>query len=140
MTSISIEGGAASIRVAPEAPSDTNNAAQQRVAEQEASRQALAARLKQAAETVDREPSTEEVQQAAADLSDYLSSTARSLNIRVDQDLQRPVVTVLDADTEQVVRQIPSEEALAIARFIRSQRDSNEDQLALAGVILNEQG
>ena len=103
-------------------------------------RQELAAKIQEAAKTSANESSEEAVRQAAADISDYLTSVSRSLNIRVDRELDRPVVTVLDRETEQVVRQIPSEEALAVARFIRSQQDSLEQRTALAGVILNEQG
>ena len=54
-----------------------------------------------------------EVVQAAQDLSEYLSSAARSLQINVDGELESPIVTVLDTETEEVVRQIPSEELVA---------------------------
>ena len=106
----------------------------------EAIRQEIAAKIQEAAKSTPVDASPEDIQQAANDISDYLAVTSRSLNIRVDQELNRPVVTVLDKETEQVVRQIPSEEALAVARFIRSQNDSLDQVTALAGVILNERG
>ena len=103
-------------------------------------RQQLADEIQKAAETAASQPSVAEVQQAAADISDYLSVAARSLSVRVDRELDRPVVTVLDSDTEKVVRQIPSEEALAVARFIRDQQLASDQRSELAGVILSEQG
>ena len=54
-----------------------------------------------AVETTDRQvqeverPSVSEVVQAAQDLSEYLSSAARSLQINVDGALESPIVTVL---------------------------------------------
>ena len=102
-------------------------------------RQQLADEIQKAAETAASQPSVAEVQQAAADISDYLSVAARSLSVRVDRELDRPVVTVLDSDTEKVVRQIPSEEALAVARFIRDQQLASDQRSELAGVILSEQ-
>ena len=115
-------------------------AANQRSSAQEALRQRLAAEVERAAEAAEARPSPQDLQDAAAELSEYLALTSRALSIRVDQDLALPVVTVLDADTDEVVRQIPSEEVLAIARFIRTQQASTADQAALAGVILNEEG
>lgn len=137
MTSVNTETNTVQL---PSGPESTGASTANKLRDQEAARQALAAQLQKAAKAAERAPSPEEVQQAAAELSDYLAVASRALNIRVDQDLERPVVTVLDADTEEVVRQIPSEEAVAVARYIRSQRDSTDQQIALAGVILNEQG
>ncbi len=141
MASISVDGSAAVLdSVNPRSQNPATQSTAQQAAERAAARQELAARVREAAESAEAAPSPEELQAAAADIGDYISLATRSLNIRVDSDLQRPVVTVFDADTDEVVRQIPSEEALAISRFIRSQRDNAEEQLALAGVILNEQG
>ena len=82
-------------------------------------------------------PSVEEVVQAAADLSQYLTSAARSLQINVDGELNSPIVTVLDTDTDEVVRQIPSEELVALARFAASQ---GADATVVSGVLINEEG
>ena len=82
-------------------------------------------------------PSVEEVMQAAADLSEYLSSASRSLQINVDGELRSPIVTVLDTDTDEVIRQIPSEELVALARFAASQ---GANATVVSGVLINEEG
>jgi flagellar protein FlaG len=87
---------------------------------------------------VERErPSAQEVVQAAADLSEYLSSASRSLQINVDGELRSPIVTVLDTDTDEVIRQIPSEELVALARFAAKQ---GADSTVVSGVLINEEG
>lgn len=96
-----------------------------------------------ALETTDRQaqeierPSVSEVVQAAQDLSEYLSSAARSLQINVDGELESPIVTVLDTETEEVVRQIPSEELVALARFAAQQ---TADANVVSGVLINKEG
>jgi flagellar protein FlaG len=42
------------------------------------------------------------------------------LSFRVDESSGRTVITVLDATTREIVRQIPSEEVLALARAIET--------------------
>jgi uncharacterized FlaG/YvyC family protein len=50
-----------------------------------------------------------------------------------------PVFTVVDSETNEVVRQIPSEDLVAIARFLESQGVDTIGSDALAGVILSEE-
>lgn len=45
-------------------------------------------------------------------LNDFVQQTQRDLNFRVDKDSGVTVVTVTDTLTEEVIRQIPSKEAL----------------------------
>lgn len=62
-------------------------------------------------------PAPEQIQRMAADLARLTPPTA-SVRFRVDPDADRVVISVVDADTGDVLRQIPSEEALAIARSL----------------------
>lgn len=57
-----------------------------------------------------------EVQKAANRAQEMLGRTASSLKFAVDDATGTVVVKVVDTETEQVIRQIPSEEMLAIAR------------------------
>jgi flagellar protein FlaG len=43
-----------------------------------------------------------------------------------DKELNRVIVKVVDRDTEEVVREIPREEMLRAAKFMRRLRDANE--------------
>ena len=84
--------------------------------------------------------SVQEVRQAAEDVARYVDSVSRSLQISVDGELDKPIVTVLDSTTEQVVRQIPSEEIVAIAKFLRSQGAEMAGKETISGILLNKQG
>jgi flagellar protein FlaG len=45
----------------------------------------------------------------------------RNLQFSVDEDSGRSVIRVVNAETQELVRQIPSEEALRISRVIKEQ-------------------
>jgi len=56
-----------------------------------------------------------DISKVAERLNDYVQSSQRSLRFRVDDLSGRTVITVVNATTDEVIRQIPSEEVLAIA-------------------------
>src|SRR5689334_22407029 len=58
---------------------------------------------------------------AAAQIESYLRSSGRSLSFSVDTQSGETVVSVKDAATGDVIRQIPSEEALRLARALQTQ-------------------
>jgi flagellar protein FlaG len=59
----------------------------------------------------------------------FLQSSTRNLEFRVEQQSGTPVIIVRDADG-QVVRQIPSEEALRLMRHLNAQSGTLFDGLA----------
>lgn len=65
-----------------------------------------------------REPtvSAEDVERAVQHLVELMSQTQRSLRFRVDEASGRTVITVIDAETKEIVRQIPPPELLAVVR------------------------
>lgn len=91
---------------------------------QSASRQTLTVNgnsLPQQQQQVSGEISREVLEEAVSQITDYVQSLARQLSFSIDDSTGNTVVTVLDRETEQVIRQMPSEEALAISRFIAQQ-------------------
>jgi flagellar protein FlaG len=54
----------------------------------------------------------------AQQLRDYLRSNGRNLEFRVDADTASMVITVREAASGEVIRQIPSEEALQMRRYL----------------------
>lgn len=64
------------------------------------------------------EPSSGELSAAVKKINDSMSASAQSLEFSIDRDSERIVVKVVDQATRQVVRQIPSAEALEIAKSI----------------------
>lgn len=64
------------------------------------------------------QPPVEEVSAAAISLSNLVQNQSRELRFSVDEFLGRIVVTVLDSVTDQVIRQIPSEEVVEMAKAL----------------------
>ena len=54
----------------------------------------------------------------AQQMRDYLRSSGRDLEFRVDADTHDMVITVREAASGKVIRQIPNEEALQMRRYI----------------------
>ena len=54
----------------------------------------------------------------AQQLRDFLRTNGRDLEFRVDADTDAMVITVREAATGQVIRQIPNEEALQMRRYL----------------------
>ena len=58
----------------------------------------------------------EQVLQAAQEMREYAKSIDRDLKFNVDDDSGRLIITVIDPETDKIVRQIPPEETLHILR------------------------
>jgi len=63
--------------------------------------------------------SAEAIKAAAAQVSRHLEVTATSLSISIDDGLGSTVIQVKDKATDEVIRQIPPEQILNLARFLR---------------------
>jgi len=72
-------------------------------------------------DTKKAEVSNEELQQAVAQLNESVQQIQRDLLFSVDDSSGRTVVRVVNTETEEVVRQMPSEEVLRISRNIKDQ-------------------
>ena len=83
--------------------------------------------------------SADEVRQAAESLRVSVKRVEPALKITVDEAVDIPVVTVVDQGSNKVIRQIPNEEVVALARFMESQNfDDYSSKSALRGVLLND--
>ncbi|QFU25362.1 flagellar protein FlaG [Shewanella eurypsychrophilus] len=60
--------------------------------------------------------SPEELEKLAIDLSDMMSVMKKGLAFRIDESSGQSVVSVLDIDSGDIIRQIPNEEALELAQ------------------------
>ena len=54
-------------------------------------------------------------------MNDFISSINKGLSFRVDEESGRDVVTIYEAETGDIIRQIPDEEMLEILRRLREQ-------------------
>jgi flagellar protein FlaG len=64
-------------------------------------------------------PEPVDLSRVSEGLNRYLTSSQRNLNFRVDESSGRTIITVVNPETNEVVRQIPPEELLALARTMR---------------------
>jgi len=65
------------------------------------------------------EVSAERVEEAVANLNEYVQSVQRDLQFRLDDNSGKTVITVYDSSTEEVVRQIPDDVVLRLARDLQ---------------------
>lgn len=98
---------------------------------------AIAAAPVPATESIPRQvqavaPQLEQVQRAIERLRQSIKpALANSLEFQIDQSTGKTIVKILDSETNTVVRQIPSEEILTIARAL--------DRMQGRGGLLQEQ-
>jgi len=71
-----------------------------------------------AQEQAQRVPSAGELQKALEEVEKAVAPMAQSLQFSLDKDSGKTVVKVMDTDTNEVIRQIPSEEVLAISKAV----------------------
>lgn len=60
----------------------------------------------------------EELQGAVDAVNNFVSSINDSLHFSIDEDTGKTIVKVIDATTKEVIKQIPSEEMVAIAKAL----------------------
>ncbi len=56
-----------------------------------------------------------------ASLNEYAQSVRRDIQFAMDESSGRTVITVRDSETEEIIRQIPSESAMKLASYLRSE-------------------
>ena len=78
--------------------------------------------------------SSEQLEAAVAELAQAMQSVQRNLNFTIDDGSGQTVVKVIDSSSNEVIRQFPSEEALALAARMREMNNSD-----MSGVLLSSQ-
>ncbi|KPN77441.1 flagellar protein FlaG [Shewanella sp. Sh95] len=87
------------------------------IADVELKRDAAVSTVEQSTEqsAAENEQNPGKLTQVVSELSDMMSMMRKGLAFKVDENSGQAVVTVLDRDTGDVIRQMPSEEALKLA-------------------------
>ena len=67
-----------------------------------------------------KEPSRAQLDQAVSELNQAPQVKTQGLQFSIDEDSKRTVVKVIDQETQEVLRQIPTKEALEIAKSFAS--------------------
>ncbi|WP_108124476.1 flagellar protein FlaG [Saccharospirillum mangrovi] len=63
----------------------------------------------------------EELELAVAKLNDYVQQTERKLNFQVDEESGLTVIRVFDKQSDELIRQIPSEEVVSLAQKLNQE-------------------
>ena len=79
----------------------------------------------------------EVVERAAATVASFIENVSTSVRVAFDEQIDTPILTVVDAETAEVIRQIPSEDLVAIARFLETHDVDPVGSEALAGVLIS---
>ena len=60
-----------------------------------------------------------ELEQVVDTINQFMSSSQRSLNFSLESELGQTIIKVINTATDEVIRQIPSEEAVALAKALK---------------------
>lgn len=111
--------GASSSQYAPPVQTPAQSAGAGAVRTAEATPEASRAKQANATQSPTRTPPTgEQLNQAVKQIQDVIKQTANSLQFSIDEDIGVTVVKVIDTESKKVIRQIPSEEVMDIAKAL----------------------
>lgn len=88
---------------------------------------------KKSEEPEQTEQAAARIENAVEKLNSFMKSMERNLEFSYDQDINRTIITVRDKNTDEVVRQLPSEEALKLAEALQD----NQTDAATTGKLLD---
>lgn len=111
---------------------ENNKATEQAQQAEAASRQAAADAIEASA--------PDEINQAVSDINAYLQNVSRELQFRVDDALPlgRTVVSVIDTETKETIREFPSKEVLALAHRLLEAQEA-ESNATTEGLLFSDQ-
>ncbi len=72
-----------------------------------------------------------EISKAVTEINEIVQSIQRDLSFNLDEDSGKTVIRVVDTESGELIRQIPSEEVLAIASHLR---EFQEDAVSHNGI------
>ena len=72
-----------------------------------------------AEQEVKKEIDEAELSQAVKQINDFVQDIQRDLEFSVDDDTGRTVIRVFDSKTDELIRQIPNEEVLELAKNLK---------------------
>ncbi len=80
-----------------------------------------------------------ELEEAVSRINDYVQSVQRDLSFSMDDATGRTVIKVMDRSSGEVIRQIPSDEVLALATYLGDQAAASaKNGEALQGLLFSQ--
>ena len=84
-----------------------------------------------------------DIEKQAQELQERLDNLSKmkgwTINFSLIPEFDQPVIKVIDAETKQVIRQIPSEEMLLISKRLQSMEQSGNTVSSLSGLLFDGQ-
>ena len=80
-----------------------------------------------------------EIEKQVQNLQEFGQLQGWTVNFSVEQELDRVVIKVMDSETKSVIRQIPSEELLAINKRIHALRQGEAGANPRLGLLLDSE-
>ena len=126
-------------------PASSSVAGGHDVAEQKGVESAAKASQEPLAHIRAAEPSIDKayIEKQAQELQERLDNLSKmkgwTINFSLIPEFDQPVIKVIDAETKQVIRQIPSEEMLLINKRFQSMEQSGNAVPSLAGLLFDGQ-
>ena len=68
-------------------------------------------------------PDADQLQHAVTKLQDYTQNFQRKLSFSVSEETGRTIIKVYDAETDELIRQIPPEETIRMAELVGQQTE-----------------
>ena len=93
----------------------------------------------EAVEGLSRAVDRETLDKAVASVKEFIESTNRQLDFKVDEETGRTLVRVIDPDSGDLIRQLPPEELIAVAEVLEqlgSQKEARSANGGLSGLLL----
>ncbi len=82
-------------------------------------------------------PKLEDVVNQVQSLQEISEIKGWSVNFAVDDESSETIIKVVDAETQEVIKQIPSEEMLTISKRIKSIQSGEESDSTLSGLLFD---
>ena len=82
-------------------------------------------------------PTTSDIKQAAKQVNNFVKQLDRNLEFSVDESSGRVIITVREPETGKIIRQIPPEELLVIAKLVSENFASASVR---TGILLADEG
>lgn len=120
----SVAGSMSTAFTRPSSPSQAGPPVEAAVAQQSAAPGEARLRVVQSAQSSEQSGLSDQqsqddkqpVEQAVKDINDFFQNVNRTLEFNVDQDSGRMVVQIKDSETKKVIRQIPPEYVIKMAK------------------------
>lgn len=85
------------------------------------------------------QPSEDDINDSISELNNSSQLISRNLEFHIDNNSGRTVITVRDTNSNEVIRQIPSEQLLEVSSRLKALQESNNENASATGILFTSQ-